>query len=151
MAQKQPTRISLGYATRGVKVKTVTAIAIASIGLVLVAGCSSPKLPRASADPVVVTNAYLSAAKAQHCDVTKALTTDRTWAWCRNPTLTKFTVSGTSYKARPVPGAPVQTCVDTTVTSKATDQAETMNGTLGWSFCWRKVDGRWRLVNQGQG
>jgi hypothetical protein len=151
MARKEPARISLGYAPCGVKVKRITAVAIASIGLVLVTGCSSPNLPRASADPVVVTNAYLSAAKAQHCDVTKALTTDRTWAWCRNPTLSKFTVNGTSYKAIPVPGAPAQTCVDTTVTSKATDQAEPMDGTLNWSFCWRKLDGRWKLVNQGQG
>jgi hypothetical protein len=101
------------------------------------AGCSSPHLPPKSRDPVALTKVYLSAAKSKRCDVTKALTLSSTWAWCENPTLQSYTVA-TKSKAVPFnPGGSKETCVATTVTSKASEEAESMDGKHGWDFCFK--------------
>jgi hypothetical protein len=125
--------------------------AVLASGLALLTGCSSPRLPPSSATAVEVTKVYLAAAKAQRCDVTKALTLDNTWAWCRNPTLRKYTVADKAESVPFNPGHTTESCVDTTVTSRASGEAEPMNGTRAWSFCYTKTASGWRLTDQGQG
>ncbi|MGU3409421.1 hypothetical protein ACLBWP_04885 [Microbacterium sp. M1A1_1b] len=98
-----------------------------------------------------MTRVYLAAAKAQHCDVTKALTLDRTWAWCTNPTLRSYTVADDSEVVPFNPGHTEETCVATTVVSTATGEAENMNGERDWEFCFTRTADGWRLTDQGQG
>jgi hypothetical protein len=126
-----------------------TAGAVVLMGLLT--GCSSPKLPAASADPVSVTKVYLAAAKANKCDVTKALTLSSTWAWCKNPTLKSYTVAEKAEVVPVNPGGTKETCVSTTVTSSASGEQEAMDGERDWSFCFTKTGSGWRLADQGQG
>lgn len=131
--------------------RSFLAVSVLAAGLALMTGCSSPDLPPSSATPVEVAKAYLAAAKAQRCDVTKALTLDNTWAWCRNPTLRDYTVADKAESVPFNPGHTTESCVDTTVTSRAAEEAEPMNGTHAWSFCFTKTTSGWRLTDQGQG
>lgn len=131
--------------------RTLATTIVVTAGLALMTGCSSPDLPPSSASPVEVTKAYLAAAEAQRCDVTKALTLDSTWAWCRNPTLRKYTVADKAESVPFTPGHTTESCVDTTVTSRASEESEPMNGTRTWSFCFTKTASGWRLTDQGQG
>ena len=131
--------------------RSLLVTAVLASGLALVTGCSSPRLPPSSATAVEVTKVYLAAAKAQRCDVTKALTLDSTWAWCRNPTLRKYAVADKAESVPFNPGHTTESCVDTTVTSRASEESESMNGTRTWSFCFTKTASGWRLTDQGQG
>jgi len=133
-------------------VKRALAAAIAAVALLgALSGCSSPELPPKSTDPVALTKIYLAAAKAKKCDVTKALTSSRTWAWCTNPTLQSYTVASKAEVVPFNPGHRKETCVATTVTSKASGEQEPMNGKREWSFCYTKTGDGWRLTDQGQG
>ncbi len=132
--------------------KRALAAAIAAVALLgALSACSSPELPPKSTDPVALTKIYLAAAKAKKCDVTKALTSSRTWAWCTNPTLQSYTVASKAEVVPFNPGHRKETCVATTVTSKASGEQEPMNGKREWSFCYTKTGDGWRLTDQGQG
>jgi pectin methylesterase-like acyl-CoA thioesterase len=133
-------------------VKRVLAVVIAAAALVgTLSACSSPDLPAKSTDPVALTKVYLAAAKSKKCDVTKALTRSSTWAWCENPTLLSYTVADKAEVVPFNPGGTKETCVSTTVTSKASGEQEMMNGERDWNFCYTKTGDGWRLTDQGQG
>lgn len=138
--------------TRGSRVKRALAAVIAAVALLgALSACSAPELPPSSTDPVALTKVYLAAAKAKQCDVTKALTRSSTWAWCENPTLRSYTVASKAEVVPFNPGNRKETCVATTVTSKASGEQEPMDGTREWSFCYTETGAGWRLTDQGQG
>lgn len=152
MARQQPTPVTLGDSTRGSRVKRrLAAVTAAAALLGSLSACSSPELPPKSTDPVALTKVYLAAAKAKKCDVTKALTRSTTWAWCENPTLQSYTVTDKAEVVPFSPGGTRETCVATTVTSKASEEAEPMNGKRDWNFCYTMTGDGWRLTDQGQG
>jgi hypothetical protein len=152
MARRPSEPSPVGDATSGSQVKRALTVILSMVVLLgALAGCSSPHLPPESTDPVALTKVYLSAAKSNRCDVTKALTLSSTWAWCENPTLQSYTVAERS-KAVPFhPGGSEETCVATTVTSKASEEAESMDGEHDWNFCFEETGSGWRLADQGQG
>ena len=152
MAKRQPKPVPLGDPTRGIQVKRTLVATVAAVALLgALSACSSPKLPPASTGPVALTKVYLAAAKAKKCDVTKALTRSSTWAWCENPTLQSYTVADKAEVVPFNPGNTKETCVATTITSKASGEQEMMDGKRDWSFCYTKTDDGWRLTDQGQG
>jgi hypothetical protein len=132
-------------------VKRGAATVAAALLVTLLAGCSSPTLPPKSASVVSVTRTYLAAARGGDCDVTKALTLSSTFAWCTNPTLRSYDVTGDFFVSPAQAGVPRETCVDTTVTSEASGTNLMLDGTHPWSFCFVTTGNGWRLRDQGQG
>ena len=138
--------------TRGSRVKRALAAVIAAVALLgALSACSGPELPPRSTDPVALTKVYLAAAKAKQCDVTKALTRQQHVGVVHEP---DAAVLHGCQQGRGVPFNPgnrKETCVATTVTSKASGEQEPMDGTRDWSFCYTETGAGWRLTDQGQG
>jgi hypothetical protein len=152
MARIESPSVSVDHETRGIEMTKVWIAFISAMLAVALCGCSpQPDLPPAGENVTAVTRAYLIAAKAGKCDVTKALTLDHTWAWCSNPTLKSFEIAGKPEVYPAQKGVPIQTCVPTLVTSHASADAAVFEGRRSWQFCFvHKSDG-WRLYDQGQG
>jgi hypothetical protein len=134
-----------------------TAVLTSVIGMSMVAllgltGCSSlADVPPASASVSEVAKTYLEAAKSGDCKMTRALTQDRTFAWCDNPKLLSYKILGKPVSYPAMQGAPATVAVNTSLVSKGTDKAENFNGVKPWTFYFVRETSGWRLYDQGQG
>jgi len=130
----------------------LSVLGVSAIALMGLTGCSSSAhVPPASASVAEVAKVYLDAAKSGDCTTTKALTQDRTFAWCDNPKLLSYKILGKPVKYPETNGTPATVAVNTSLTSKGTDEQENFNGIKPWTFYFVKGAAGWRLYDQGQG
>lgn len=132
--------------------RTMSVIGMSAAALLMLTGCSSlVNVPPASASVSEVAKVYLDAAKSGDCRMTRALTQERTFAWCNNPKLLSYKILGKPVKYPAMQGNRATVAVNTSLMSKGTDKAENFNGVKPWTFYFVRETSGWRLYDQGQG
>lgn len=109
---------------------------------------SAPSVPSPGADSHQVMTAYLKAAVAHDCQVTRRLTAASTWAWCDTPRMTAYKGVGTVVRLSAADAGVALECYPMTVTTAGAGRG-IAEGTRPWTLCFRHTDAGYRLYQQG--
>lgn len=94
---------------------------------------------------------YLEAATSQDCETTKRLTVSHTFAWCNDPRMTSFRVTGAArYFPASMAGVDEE-CVPISMTTTGSSDGSISKGQQPWELCFRHTVAGWRLYDQGMG
>jgi hypothetical protein len=95
--------------------------------------------------------AYLAAAKAGDCQLTRALTLPSTWSWCTHPKALDYRSIRKPQRVQPKIIGGVKGVVSVPFEVKTDGGSGIPPGWMYWSFDLIRTNDGWRVRDQGQG
>ena len=96
--------------------------------------------------------AYLAAAKAEDCTLTRELTQPgSTWSWCTDPRLLDYRAIGQAVFVPAAAAGVDEQCVPFAMDTHGSSDGSMPIGWQPWELCLVKTGAGWRVHDQGQG